>query len=55
MTIMDLDQIMLRDWKSLSRGEIISRLQYLPYHDPQARALRAAFSMLEQQNKKSPG
>lgn len=52
---MEIDNIIFRDWRTLHRGEIISRLQYLPYHHPEARALRAAFSIVEDRNTLNQG
>jgi hypothetical protein len=44
---MDFNNFITGEWKNLSRGEIISRLQHLPHHSPKAAALRAAYSMLK--------
>jgi hypothetical protein len=37
--------------RALSRGEIISELQHLPYHSKRAYALRVAFSLLNDREK----
>jgi hypothetical protein len=55
MILMEVNDLIFRNWQTLRRGEIISRLQHLPYHHAEAKALRAILSIIEDQSMLNQG